>query len=302
MGRDSGRRGVPVGALVLIALGTLFLLQTLNVVPWDVWGSIWRFWPVFLIAIGVNLLFGRRSPLIAGLLIVGLLGGAITLAALNVGGSGFGFSFGGEHTERFSDSLSEATRLDLNADFGAGTLTIDALPAGAPLLWEGELVLPGSIEVTPDLSRTGDRATLRFDVSVDGFPFIRGDHRWDILVSRDVALALDIDGGAANVDLDLEQLHITELSVDVGAADVDIALPSVEGTMRVDINAGAANITIDIPSDAAARIRSDGALSNLDIDGRFQHSGSYRVSDDWDTATNRIDIEIDTGVSNVRVK
>lgn len=48
-----------VGALVLIVLGTLFLLSNLGYIPHL--GQLFaRWWPLILIAVGVSMLLGRR--------------------------------------------------------------------------------------------------------------------------------------------------------------------------------------------------------------------------------------------------
>ena len=54
------RQGVPIVALLLIAAGVTLLLQNLGIVRWELWLEIWRFWPVLVIAIGVDLIFGKR--------------------------------------------------------------------------------------------------------------------------------------------------------------------------------------------------------------------------------------------------
>lgn len=53
MSRGRGGRGWPVGAIILIGLGVLFLLTNFDVLSWD-----WA-WPFILIIIGVALLVGR---------------------------------------------------------------------------------------------------------------------------------------------------------------------------------------------------------------------------------------------------
>ena len=55
-GRGAGFPTLPV---VLIAVGTLFLLNNLEIVRFY---QIIRYWPVFLIALGVYLLYARMSP------------------------------------------------------------------------------------------------------------------------------------------------------------------------------------------------------------------------------------------------
>lgn len=71
------------GPLVLIALGTLWLLNAQGVISVDnVWAVV-RFWPVLLIAAGVDALLRWRWPLLANLVnvaVVGLVVAAIIFA------------------------------------------------------------------------------------------------------------------------------------------------------------------------------------------------------------------------------
>ncbi len=46
-------------ALFLIFLGTIFLLNNLNLLPLGVWDNLWKLWPVILIIWGLQVLFGR---------------------------------------------------------------------------------------------------------------------------------------------------------------------------------------------------------------------------------------------------
>jgi TM2 domain-containing membrane protein YozV len=54
---DQPHSRVPVGAVILIGLGVLFLLDEMGALHFD-W--IWRFWPLILIAIGVRILMQRQ--------------------------------------------------------------------------------------------------------------------------------------------------------------------------------------------------------------------------------------------------
>ena len=75
--------GFMVFAALLIAVGALLLLQNFHVLPEGVWRTIWRFWPVALLIIGVNI-FLRDRPWVAGFIILLILlataGAAIWLA------------------------------------------------------------------------------------------------------------------------------------------------------------------------------------------------------------------------------
>ena len=54
-----GAGQTPVGAIILIGLGVLFLLDTMNLIEFR---QIGRFWPVLLIAVGAYMLYSRVSP------------------------------------------------------------------------------------------------------------------------------------------------------------------------------------------------------------------------------------------------
>lgn len=47
-----------VGGVVLVAIGVLLLLQNFGIF---VWGSLWKFWPVILVAVGISMLIPRRD-------------------------------------------------------------------------------------------------------------------------------------------------------------------------------------------------------------------------------------------------
>lgn len=52
---DSGNL---VWGVILILAGGLFLLNSFGIVPWIVWNSIWRFWPILLILWGLQVILG----------------------------------------------------------------------------------------------------------------------------------------------------------------------------------------------------------------------------------------------------
>ena len=98
---DSSRRGglaiFPGGVLVIV--GVVLLLDSLNVFQRSFWSVAWRFWPVLLIAIGANILLSRVNPtagsVIALVLVLGAVGAAAGLAATNAQlPNVFGFGIG----------------------------------------------------------------------------------------------------------------------------------------------------------------------------------------------------------------
>jgi hypothetical protein len=50
-----------VGPVILIGLGMIFLMDNLGLLDRTVWALLGTVWPLLLVAIGLDLLFGRRS-------------------------------------------------------------------------------------------------------------------------------------------------------------------------------------------------------------------------------------------------
>lgn len=76
-----------IGPLILITIGVIFLLNNFGILPWSVWDSIWRFWPVLLIIWGIQIILGRSrlasiiSSIIGALLLAFII--AMAVASVN---------------------------------------------------------------------------------------------------------------------------------------------------------------------------------------------------------------------------
>ena len=71
---------VPTGGIFLVFLGIVLLLQSLDVMPWSIWNTLWRFWPVLLIITGLNILLRRFNVWLVSLLLLVLLFVCLSLA------------------------------------------------------------------------------------------------------------------------------------------------------------------------------------------------------------------------------
>ncbi len=295
-GRRRGR-GVPVAGVVLLLVGVVLLLQTTDVLPWALWGGVWRLWPALIIAIGINLVMGRRAPWLAVVLIAAVLGGAAAVA-------GFVTYNGSDDPVRTTlvEPLGDAETLAVRVAFGAGRLTIGSLPAGSPSLVEGTFDTPGQAAAV-SFSRSGDSADLRLSMEGRrGFVDLTGAV-WDLELARGPRIAIDLDGGAAGMALDLRDLLASDVELTFGAADMDLVVPAAAGHVDLVVEAGAADILVTVPDGVAARIRKSSGLVSFDIDrGRFPKVDDEYVSPGFDDAENRVTITFRVGVSSVRVR
>jgi hypothetical protein len=82
------KNGDVVGAVLMIILGMIFLANNFGFLPWSVWGTLWRFWPVFLILSGVQMFLGESGwvrSIFAVLVIMFLVGGLMYLMFSGMG-------------------------------------------------------------------------------------------------------------------------------------------------------------------------------------------------------------------------
>ena len=97
-------------------------------------------------------------------------------------------------------------------------------------------------------------------------------------------------------------LRVTRFTLDAGASTIDIVAPKLGHTVG-SISTGAAEIDIEIPEGVAASIRIEGGLNDIDVDlARFPKVGDRYVSPDYESADNRIDLRIDSGVSSISIR
>jgi len=129
------------------------------------------------------------------------------------------------------------------------------------------------------------------------------ENSWQVRLSRDVSLELDIKSAASNVVLDLERLQVTELKMDLDVGNYTVTMPSSSGSILVFIEANLANLEVAVPDGVAARFKTDVDLAIIEVnERRFPKKGVYYVSDDFDSAANRLEVELYGALGRVQLK
>ncbi len=305
------RRGGTVVPLVLILIGVLLLLQNLGLVSADIWSTIGRLWPLLLVLIGLDVLLGRHlgGRAILGVMLLAFVGAGIwaTVTA--------GSSTADSDTRSFDQSLEGATSADVLVNFGAGQLTLSSLPGSDPtqlarLSFQG----PANLEPTTRYDVQNGVGQLQYGVNGrtglagSAFPMFSGRHssssQLGVALSPNVPLTVTVRTGAADAQLDFSQLRATDLNVSVGASAAHMTLPASAGTTTAHVQGGLTALTIVVPPGVAAQVHYRGGLNALDIDRtRFSAvgNGEYR-SADYDSASNRVDLYVDSGLASVTIE
>lgn len=288
-----------VGPITLIALGLMLLLNNLQIIDWGVWDTIWRLWPVLLIALGAELLLGRRSPFGS------LIAAAIVLLALGAGLALFTARGPAGLTEqRISQPLSGAAAAEVSIDLNMGGLFLESGPAGSDLLVSGTARINAGEEVAQTFRLEGGTARLELKdrQTIPPFGSIEGEHRgWDLQLSPDLPIRLKVNTGVGASELDLTDLQVTRLDVNVGVGKTTVILPD-RGQVSGQVRGGIGQTIIEIPEGVAARIRVQTGIGQVQVPSGYERQDRTYTSPDYQTATDRIDLQVDGGIGQILIR
>lgn len=290
-----------VGPLLLITAGVIFLLNSLDLLDWGIWGSIWRLWPLVLVIIGIDMLVGRRSPILSLLLVIIVIGaGAAFLYAAGglIGGSREQFSL--------NVPLNSAKAANVQIDIGAGDLTVDS-GEGGNVLATGTLgYYSRSGQPSQSVNTSGDTLELDLNQSSRGGPIFFGDSNgslnWNIHLNPQTSTRLIVKTGAGHTSLELEKLHLTNLTLNSGVGSSDVTLPSQANGLNATINGGVGSLNIEVPAGVEARIKVNSGLGSVNVDSRFSKIDDQTYqSSNYNDSNNKLNLSLNAGVGSVNI-
>jgi len=297
-----------VGPLILISAGVLLLLNQAGRLPWSVWSTLWRFWPVILILMGLEVLIGvsRSTALyIAGLIIAVVVLASVVVFAIYVGEQPVS-SRPAAGTETVIESMHDADRGQIRLRFGLGTLEVGAL-TDSPNFVEGGIEYSRNSRQVEKLFRVGDgQAKFSLEARSQSIPFWTsrdiGEH-WKLEFTTRIPLELEVVAGAGSVQMDLSKLKVTQLDVKGGAGQTSITFPAAAGSTTASVSSGVGQITVQIPDNVGAKIHVSKALAAVHVEGsRFVRSGDEYVSTNYQTAENKLNLEIKAAVGTIIIR
>ena len=83
--KPQGVFAVSIWGIFLLFLGIVFLLQTLNILSWELWGTLWRFWPVLIMVSGIGILLRNFNTWLVSLLVLAIFGACLGIAIWQYG-------------------------------------------------------------------------------------------------------------------------------------------------------------------------------------------------------------------------
>ena len=294
----SSRGGSLLFPLALLFLGIMFLLINLGVVAPSAWSQIVRFWPAFLILLGIDTLLQRRS---AGA-VVGAFVGALALIA--VGLMAFHL-FAPEawvsEQHAFSHAVQDASRADiiLSCRDCAMALAAQPSPADVTTLLSGTVAVRRTDLFTESVRRVGDGVHIRlgsqprFPVAL---PTASSSNTWLIGLNGEIPLSLSLTTSGA-IDLDLSRLRVGSVDITAGKERCTVYL---SGRVDAALYLVVEDVELITPSDLGVRVI--GTAEQLSVPPGYQETEDGMQSAGYANAEIRYQVHLRPGCERIEIR
>jgi hypothetical protein len=231
--------------IVLIGFGAIMLLANLDIIPTPSLRLLIRLWPLALIILGLDVLIGRRSPLIGAF--IGIVAVTLVIVLLYLAPQLDIVPTVERKIIPINTPLENTTTADVELNLERYATTIDASVDSDQLF---NAVLETYTDVDYDVRGSTHKSINLRPVDSSAFdlnwPSSTNDMTWQIGLSPQVPLELSVDVGSGSAALDLFDLVLEALRVDGGSGSTDLMIPAGSSRYPVDVNGGSGSLDIEI--------------------------------------------------------
>jgi len=306
MVQESGRRGrrSPIGAIVLIVIGMVFLVAHFvpNADPWLLFA---RYWPLILILVGlgklVDYLWANSHP-DQPAQSFGVMAGLVILAVLLIIGLMHPPVFGQRsHMSREVDAQG-AQSVQAHIEMPAGSLE---LSSGAPSLFDGEFDYTGA-SAAPNVKYNVASSHGDLEVTARGthehFATTSSEDDWNLRLNPALPTELSIEMGAGTGNLRLSDLNLTGLTVHFGAGTLNLDLNGAwKKSFHADVQGGVGTATVKLPKDVGVRVHASGGIGTINAGGLKRDGGDY-VNEALGKSPVTLDLSVEGGVGTINLE
>lgn len=285
--------------LLLVQMGVLFILQNFNILHINL-SNIFKLWPILIIAAGISILSikGKISTVVMSILLAGILA-LISLAAIGTIQPQSSSSDGVSKVsiEKRSNDISEAQVI---LKTGAGKLSINSDSI--------DEIVKAKLESTH--SELHQQTSIQNGIQIISL-LTEGQNEWwrgeykndlDVTLNQDLPLKLSIETGASSTNADLSKIILQQLKIDSGASEVKVKLGNKSNVTDITIDAGMSSLTFSIPKESGVRLEVDSGMSSQDTKGLRDVGDGRFESENYESATHKINIQGDMGMANLDIE
>jgi hypothetical protein len=298
-----------IWGLVLVLIGVLFILKNMDIIYFS-WYGIWKLWPMVLVLIGVAILPVKSGIKIA-LAIITLVIAAIILISFQTSREpGHNWWFGSKNDrEEWTDEpsvidqqISEVydsaiTQAELKFDAAAGNFRINETTGNL-----FDFSRDGNVgRYNYSIKELGEKREIRIELEEGRFRNIDLKNNVSMKLNPGPVWDLQVDVGAASLDLDLSPFKVGKLDINGGASSINLKLGNLQEQSEISINSGASSVKIEVPKELACEIRTSTVMVSKDLQGFNKVGDGTYVTENFSDSDKNIIIKIDAAVSSLEV-
>lgn len=302
--------------LTFIAAGLFWLLVRLDVISAEVFLYALTLWPLWLIAIGIEMIFKRGNLRALGYISPALMVGVFVLAGIEAHDVEQGQRGAGRLSYRYSQKVNaEVVALSASIDLGDYDLLVrsraDMRIRGKMTGWQR------APEITYEVD--GPQAAIRLKSRSSIFPWsgqpfyhmIRVNGRWlaepeyRLDIPDDVTLSIELTGDESNAELNLAETSLQSLIADVDDVELSLVVGDKEPLIEITLSGSGNRFRLNLPGHAGLWLDGDGISRELaGYLERFglRQLGSAFVSPGYDTLTPQIKVTVNDDLERLSLK
>lgn len=184
--------------------------------------------------------------------------------------------------ETFQETLGEAQSANVVLDLSVNPTTIHALSTGEDLIvanvhhpGDMNLEVNGSTNKTIRLGETSD-----FDWVNWNWIAAANQQPWDIGLTSEIPLDLEVDSSIGDIKLELAELQLNALNLDASTGGITVSLPEDSPHFSFVLNQSTGGVRIDAPEKATFDLDVDGSTGGLTIDVADNAGVQVEIRDD----------------------
>ncbi|PIC62752.1 hypothetical protein CSV79_15310 [Sporosarcina sp. P13] len=215
---------------------------------------------------------------------------------------GYQWFIGNSAESEVTIEKDEATSLAVNVVFDVGDLVIQ----GGSTNWldaifdsKDEKFLPN---VTYSTKKDMGVLTVKQKSKVFRLNESKPKNHWDIQLTNDIPIDLDVDMGVSKATLNLNGVQLNNLTIDSGVSDSTIDLSGEwQNNLQGDINLGVGKMTLILPKQTGVKLIVDKGLGTLELKDFIAQSTNIYVNEAYTNKGTTIEIDVDLGVGTLKV-
>jgi hypothetical protein len=300
-GLDDLLRGESISGPVLgIGIGSLLLLANFGYFQWSVWEVLFRFWPIFLIAWGLDLIIGRKTTMqkiIGALVALAIVAGMFWMVGVKPN-----FAAASNST-KISQTLDAIQTAEIDIERPVGGIRVSGGSSQDQLIY-GTVPADGFERIETDYEVKGSRGVYELQSHGEARgPIVIGPNQngWNLVVNTGIPITLSVSTAVGETRLDFEKSLLTEMDVKMAVGRIEVRLPEGQD-IQGDIRGAVGEIVLYVPRGTPVRIITNTAVTTVSFPQEYRRDGNI-ISNSESTGTGEnIDLKVDLPVGMISIR